>query len=132
MAMVLLVEDVPLVSMTLVKLLQRGGHGVTVCKGGDEAWSRMNGNRFDVIVTDLWMMDGDGPGFIQRLRSSGDATPIIAITGGDPRSPQSTSIDIALRAGADRALLKPITKAALLEAISESIGLAQAAGEGTS
>jgi CheY-like chemotaxis protein len=128
----MLIEDVPLVRLTLVKFLERGGHAVTVCAGGDEAWSLMRDGRFDVIVTDLWMMDGDGPGFIRRLRSSGDATPIIAITGGDPRSPQSTSIDVAMRAGADRALLKPITKAALLEAISESVRLKQNASERTS
>ena len=132
MPAVLLIEDVPLVRLSLVKFLERGGHAVTVCTGGDEAWSRMSGRRFDVIVTDLWMMDGDGPGFIRRLRSSGDRTPIIAITGGDPRSPQSTSIDLALSAGADRALLKPITKSTLLNAISESLGLEQSASERTS
>jgi CheY-like chemotaxis protein len=131
MAAILLVEDVPLVSMTLVRFLERGGHGVTVCMGGDEAWSKASKTRFDVIVTDLWMMDGDGPGFIGRVRSSGDATPIIAITGGDPRSPQSTSIEVALSAGADRAVLKPITKATLLDAISEIMRTAQSATERT-
>jgi CheY-like chemotaxis protein len=121
MGAVLLVEDVPVVRMTLRKFLERGGHGVTVRGSGDEAWTCVGANRFDVIVTDLWMTNGDGLELIQRMRKGGDSTPIVAITGGDPRSPQSTSVDVALRAGADRVLLKPVTKAALLETIQECI-----------
>jgi len=121
MATVLLIEDVPVVRMTLVKFLERGGHSMTACGGGDEAWLRFGDKHFDIVITDLWMMDGDGLEFIRRLRSGGDLTPIIAITGGDPRSPQSTSSEIAMRGGANRVLLKPVTKAALLEAIDQCI-----------
>jgi CheY-like chemotaxis protein len=122
MASVLLVEDVPVVRMTLVKFLERGGHSVTACGGGDEAWLRFGKSQFDVVITDLWMTNGDGLEFIQRLRISGNLTPVIAITGGDPRSPQSTSSDVALRSGANRVLLKPVTKATLLESVGECIG----------
>src|ERR1700679_1618582 len=99
MAAVLLVEDVPVVRTTLLKFLERGGHVVSVCGGGDEAWSLIRKNRFHAVVTDLWMINGDGLEFIERVRTGRDATPIIAITGGDPRSTQSTSADVALRAG---------------------------------
>ena len=131
MAAVLLVEDVPVVRMTLLKFLERGGHDVTVCSGGDEAWSCVGKKRFDAVVTDLWMTQGDGLHLIQRLRTAGDATPIVASTGDDPRSPQSTSVEVALRAGASRVLLKPVTKSALLETVRECIGSAQNAGERT-
>jgi CheY-like chemotaxis protein len=131
MAAVLLVEDVPVVRMTLLKFLERGGHTVTVCGGGGEAWSCLSKNRFDVVVTDLWMTNGDGLELIQRMRTNGDLTPVIAITGGDPRSPQSTSVDVALRIGANHSLSKPVTKAELLETIRECIGLAERAPERT-
>jgi two-component system chemotaxis response regulator CheY len=131
MAAVLLVEDTPVVRMTLLKFLERGGHVVTVCGGGAEAWSCLGKNRFDVVVTDLWMMNGDGLELIQRMRTTGDLTPVIAITGGDPRSPQSTSVDVALRVGANQALSKPVTKAVLLEAVRECIGLEENAPERT-
>jgi CheY-like chemotaxis protein len=121
MASVLLVEDVPLVRLTFLKFLERGGHTATVCSGGDEAWSCVRKNRFDVVVTDLWMINGDGLEFIKRLRASGDGTPIIATTGGDPRSTQSSSIDAASKAGANRVLMKPVTKDELLDAIRECI-----------
>jgi CheY-like chemotaxis protein len=132
MAAVLLVEDVPVVRMTLLKFLERGGHSVTVCGGGDEASRCIGKTRFDVVITDIWMMRGDGLAFIQRLRTSDDATPIIAITGGDPRSPQSTSVDVALRYGANRVLLKPVTKATLLEAVDECVGPEDSARKSTS
>jgi two-component system chemotaxis response regulator CheY len=131
MAAVLLIEDVPVVRMTLLKFLERGGHVVTVCSGGIEAGSRLDKNRFDVVVTDLWMMNGDGLELIQRMRTKGDLTRVIAITGGDPRSSQSTSVDVALRVGANRALSKPVTKAELLETIRECIGLEEKAPERT-
>ena len=129
MAAVLLVEDVPVVRMTLLKFLERGGHVVTVCSGGAEAWSRLDKNRFDVVVTDLWMMNGDGLELIRRMRTKGELTPVIAITGGDPRSSQSTSVDVALRIGANQALSKPVTKAELLETIRKCIGLEEQAPE---
>ncbi len=129
MASILLVEDVPVVRMTLQKFLERGGHVVTACGGGEEAWSCLRDHRFDAVVTDLWMMNGGGLELIQRLRTGSDATPIIAITGGDPQSPQSNSLDAASRAGADRVLLKPVTKAALLEAIRQSVAREPAADE---
>jgi CheY-like chemotaxis protein len=65
------------------------------------------------------------------MRTKGDLTPVIAITGGDPRSPQSTSVDVALSVGANRALSKPVTKAVLLETIRECIGLEEKAPERT-
>jgi CheY-like chemotaxis protein len=128
MATVLLVEDVPVVRMTLVKFLERGGHRVTVYGGGEEAWRGIGKTCFDVVITDLWMTNGDGLEFIRRLRTRGDLTPIIAITGGDPRSPQSSSRDDALRSGANRVLLKPVTKATLLEAVGECVGRGDGAG----
>ncbi len=118
MAAVLLIEDVAVVRTTLAKFLERGGHQVTACGGGEEAWRLLSHRTVDAVVTDLWMKDGDGIDFIHRLRASGRPTPVIAITGGDPRSPQATSQDAALRAGATRVLMKPVTKAVLLETLA--------------
>ncbi|MCW6511561.1 response regulator [Lichenifustis flavocetrariae] len=118
MAAVLLIEDVAVVRTTLMKFLERGGHAVTVCEGSHEAWRLLNQQRFDAVVTDIWMKDGDGLDLIGRIRARGDTTPIVVITGGDPRSPQSTSVDAAIRAGANQALMKPVTKTLLLDTVT--------------
>jgi two-component system chemotaxis response regulator CheY len=122
LASVLLVEDVPILRMILRGFLESEGHAVTECDGGKEA-SRLIGDKlFDAVVTDIFMKDGDGLTFIRDQRSNGVTIPIIAMTGGDPRSPQPKSGNLALRAGADRVLMKPVTKSEILGAIADTVG----------
>jgi CheY-like chemotaxis protein len=122
LARVLLVEDVSIVRMILRGFLESGGHGVTECDGGEEAARLIGDNLFDAVVTDIFMKDGDGLKFISGQRSKGVTIPIIAMTGGDPRWPQSKSGDLALRAGANRVLMKPVTKSNILGAIADTVG----------
>lgn len=117
MAAILLVEDVSLVRTTLRRFLERGGHVVEECGSGDDARAFLVHRQVDAVVTDLWMRDGDGLSLIAALRADGRTVPVIAITGGDPRSPLSSSADAAAKAGADRVLMKPVTKTLLLDSI---------------
>ncbi len=124
MAAVLLIDDVPVVRTALCKFITRAGHEVTECGGGEEAWSKMTQQRFDLVVTDLWMKAGSGMEFIQRARAQGVDTPIIAITSGDPNSPAAAAGSGALRAGANSVLIKPVTRIVLLDAIAQLLGVA--------
>jgi len=121
LASVLLVEDVPILRMILRGFLESGGHAVTECDGGKEASRLIGDSRFDAIVTDIHMRDGDGLTFISNQRSNGVTIPIIAMTGGEPRSPQSQSGNLALSAGADRVLMKPVTKSEILGVIADTV-----------
>jgi CheY-like chemotaxis protein len=121
MAAVLLVEDTQTVRMVLRAFLEAGGHGVTECSGGEEASRLMKNDRFEVVVTDLCMKDGDGLAFIREQRSKGATIPIVAITGGEPRLSQSKGSHLALRAGANRVLAKPVTKPEILGAVAAAI-----------
>jgi CheY-like chemotaxis protein len=120
MASVLLVDDVGVVRMTLRKFLERGGHSVTECIGGDQAAERLKSARFDIIVTDLWMPEGDGLDFIRKVKEAGGAKiPIVAVTGGAPRAPNQFSVEQAIQAGADKVLMKPVAKDELLNTVTE-------------
>lgn len=119
MSAILLVEDSDLVRATLHKFLVREGHDVTDCASGDEATQLLKQGRFDLVVADLWMQGGDGLQFIRQARASGNAVPIIAITGGDPRSPIANSAKAAGEAGADRVLMKPFAKTTLTSLVGE-------------
>jgi CheY-like chemotaxis protein len=123
LAAVLLVEDVPTVRTVLRAFLESAGHGVIECAGGEEAARLMKRHRFEAVVTDISMKDGDGLTFIRDQRSNGATIPIIAMTGGDPRLPQSKAGTLALRAGANRVLAKPVTKPEILGAIADAIAL---------
>lgn len=123
MAEILLIDDVSVVRTALCKFMSRAGHVVTECGGGDEAWSTLSQRRFDLIVTDLWMKEGTGLDFIKRTRAAGVRTPVIAITSGDLNSPAAGSKSVALGAGADRVLLKPVMRPILLDTIAQLIGV---------
>ena len=124
MVAVLLVDDVGVVRLILRKMLERGGHEVIECGGGTEAASRLKCTHVDVVVTDLWMPEGDGLEFIRTLKAGNAAIRIIAITGGAPRAPTQFSIEQAISAGANKVLMKPVGKDELLEAVIEVAGCA--------
>ncbi|EJW10864.1 two component, sigma54 specific, transcriptional regulator, Fis family [Rhodovulum sp. PH10] len=130
MAAVLLVDDVMIARYTLRLFLERGGHAVTECSGGDEALPVLTGGRFDVLVTDVWMAGGDGLQLIRRVKEAGMTVPIVAVTGGAPRAPQEFSADEAQKAGADRVLMKPVGLDELLRAVAELTATRQAGMRG--
>jgi CheY-like chemotaxis protein len=121
MAAVLLVEDVATVRIVMRAFLESAGHSVTECAGGEEATQLMKNNPFEVVVTDVCMKDGDGLAFIRYQRSKGTKIPIIAVTGGDPRWPLSEAGNFAVRAGANRVLIKPVTKSEIIREIANAI-----------
>ena len=117
MAAVLLVEDVPIVRMVLKEFLELAGHNVTECGGGDEAARLLGDNGYDVVVTDIYMKEGDGLALIGKQRSNNAPMPIIAMTAGDARRSRSEASRLALRAGAASVLMKPVTKPEILKAV---------------
>lgn len=83
---------------------------------GTEAYEAFVRLRPQVIVSDLWMSDGDGLALIQRVRArhpkDGGLTPAIALSGGG-------SEHEALAAGFDRYLVKPSEPTRLVDLIRE-------------
>ena len=121
MSAVLLVEDVAIVRMVLKEFLESAGHDVTECGGGNEAAQLLGENRYDAVVTDICMKEGDGLALIGNQRSNGAPIPIIAMTAGDARLSRSKSSDLAIRAGAASVLMKPVTRSEILKAVARAI-----------
>lgn len=119
MASVLVVDDIAVVRRTIRKFLERGGHSVTECGSVGEAEQALGTGSFDMIVTDLWMPGQDGLTLIQRVKSRPRPLPLVAVTGGAPRTPQLFSTEEAIRAGADRVLMKPVGMQELLNCVTE-------------
>ena len=123
MSAVLLVEDVEILRMVLGRFLSSAGHSVTECAGGDEARRLAAAQPFDVIVTDLWMKNGDGLDFIRSQSALAQSRPVIAMTGGDPSASRSRSLELAREAGAVSVLSKPVTKTEILKAIDAALAV---------
>ncbi len=102
---VLCVDDEPMVLRLMTRLLERLGMAVTTANGPIEAIGLFDGERFDLIVTDIRMPGMDGHQFLAEIRARDPEVPVIVATG-------HASLDGAIRAlrdGASGMLLKPFT-----------------------
>ena len=74
---ILVVDDEPQVGEMLSLHLKRFGLDVTLVNGGFAAWSALAKSRFDCVLTDLVMPDGDGFWLLEKLSTL--AHPPIAL-----------------------------------------------------
>lgn len=65
---ILVAEDEEIVGRLWIKVLGRFGYDCTLCADGAEAWERLQGGRFDLVVTDLLMPRMGGLELVRRLR----------------------------------------------------------------
>ncbi len=113
---VLVVEDDELGARTLASLLRSDGHRAEIVHNGRRAIERLKAERFDLLITDIYMPDMDGIELLRTLRQSSDPLPIIAISGGG-RTVQVDYLELARRLGAAQVLRKPFTLRVLRAAI---------------
>ncbi|HKE35912.1 MAG TPA: response regulator, partial [Candidatus Baltobacteraceae bacterium] len=80
MARLLVVED----DKPLRELLRRGlvedGHVVDALPDGSECEAYLADGAYDVVLLDLNLPHEDGLSILRRLRSSGNATPVLILT----------------------------------------------------
>jgi two-component system, NtrC family, response regulator AtoC len=93
-----------------------GAFGVSEAVGKLEE-SRSTGKRFDVVVTDLRMPDGDGLTVLREVRRLLPATPVLVMTA---FGSVATSVE-AMRLGAVTMLEKPVPVAQLEREVRDAI-----------
>ncbi len=99
----LVVEDDRSLANVLVRALTEEGHAVdheATVAGAAEA---TDVHRYDLVVLDLGLPDGDGLEVCRRLTARGDRPPILLLTARDDLSDKVAGLD----AGADDYLTKP-------------------------
>src|SRR3546814_16338180 len=82
MAVILVVEDEPLVRDTIRLSLETGGYQVIIAADGREGIAMLRNNTVDVVVTDLIMPEQEGLETIRIIRRDYPQTKVIAISGG--------------------------------------------------
>src|SRR5215471_7656970 len=110
---ILVVEDEPRMANVLAKGLREQSYAVDVAPDGDAAIYQASINDYDVIVLDVLLPHRDGYEVCRRLRSRGNATPILMLTA-------RATVDDRLNgfeAGADDYLTKPFSFRELLARI---------------
>ncbi len=108
---ILVADDDRLIRLTLEAGLSLYGFRVSLARSGREALAAASEKRFDGIISDVYMPDGDGLMLLRELRSSQPETPIILMTA-------VGSVNLAVRAveeGATDFIAKPFEVEALAD-----------------
>lgn len=80
MANLLIVEDEASMRRILSVLLAEDGHEITEAEGYRQALRLLNGNNYDLIITDQKLRDGDGIQVLEACRESDPTAPVIVLT----------------------------------------------------
>jgi CheY-like chemotaxis protein len=114
---VLVADDVKAVRYTLVLEMEDEGWAVDEAGSVAELESRLAGGSYDVLVTDIWMPDGDGISVIKSIRHSHPGLRVFAISGGGPGLSLASAASLAEVWGAEKLLVKPFDVSELIAAI---------------
>lgn len=114
---VLLADDVAAVRYTILLEMRDLGWSVDEATTGEETLAKLNAGQYDVLVTDIWMPQGDGISVIKAIRRKQPNLRIFAISGGGPGMSLASAAALAEAWGAEKLLVKPFDVADLIEAI---------------
>ena len=112
---ILIVDDSPVNRAVLSALIARVGKSEVVeCESGAEALAKLQSERFDLVLSDLWMPGMSGVELARRIRavSALKDMPVYAVTADvEARRPEVESMFTGL-------LLKPVTLARVSQMLS--------------
>ncbi|MDZ8055396.1 MAG: response regulator [Aulosira sp. ZfuVER01] len=101
---ILLIEDDEVLVNILLNSLTQQHYVVDIAQDGSVGWEYTQSYNYDLILIDVGLPKLDGISLCQRLRSSGNSTPILLMTAKDATSDRIRGLD----AGADDYLIKPL------------------------
>jgi CheY-like chemotaxis protein/nitrogen-specific signal transduction histidine kinase len=117
---VLCAEDNPYARVVLNTILSELGHRVDFASTGVGAVAAVEKERFGAVLMDVTLPDIDGLEATRRIRALGGAAAQVPIIGISGRS-EPGSIEAAKDAGMNAFLAKPVSPAALLQALAENV-----------
>jgi DNA-binding NtrC family response regulator len=121
MANILVADDDEQYPIMLEKILRNDNHTVFIAKDGAEALKLCESQKFDLIITDIFMPNVDGIGLITDLIERNSKVPIIAISGGGNMISAELNLQFADAVGAYSVLKKPFTNEQFLESVKNAL-----------
>ncbi|NRB56937.1 MAG: response regulator transcription factor [Salinicola sp.] len=101
----LVIEDDPLLSRSLAQAMTRHGYTVDALALIDDAIQALRQGRFDLVLLDLGLPDGNGLDVLEWMRAHTDSTPVMILTARDALADRVRGLDL----GADDYLAKPFS-----------------------
>lgn len=117
MTRILLVEDDEFVLDMLTQVFERDGYEVVPAVDGEDALTKLQNTKPDLIVTDIIMPKKSGTALIKEVKESHPNMKIVAISGGGRADPTGY-LDLSEELGADISFTKPVEPKALLMSIT--------------
>lgn len=119
---VLLVDDEAAVRGTLRAVLESQGFECGEAENGAEALSRLEEEKFDLVITDNRMPVMNGVEFLEHLsQKEGPQPPVIFFTG----DISSAERERALKAGARTVLEKPPNFGEIIAAVTQALAISK-------
>lgn len=114
---ILFIDDEYLLRELVYEILTDVGYEVDVEERGEDAVRTFTEHpeEYDLVLTDLMMLDMMGDEIAKRIRSIRPGMPVVVMTGTPDNFPHSK----AEAAGVCKVLAKPLTRAELLEGLRE-------------
>ena len=121
---ILVVEDNKTNQMVAIRLLRRAGYDADLAQNGLEAVARVEESDYDLVLMDVQMPEMDGLEATRRIRRTRPARPrIVAMTANVLEHDRA----LALEAGMDDVLAKPIVTSALASVLADAATVRPAA-----
>lgn len=117
MARILLVDDEKIARSLYGDYLAGGGHEVVAVGTLAESREALRVSRFDAVVTDLLLSDGDGMQVLEQVKNQHPGTEVVVITALDKVDPAVR----AIKSGASEYLVKPVSPEALQHAVTRAL-----------
>lgn len=114
---VLLADDDENLRVLITHWLEAVGHSVVSAGSAKEASRLFKTGKFDLLVTDILMPDGDGLELISLVKTSQPPPRIVAISGGGKYVEGANCLKLARGWGAHAAVIKPFNREQLLAAV---------------
>jgi DNA-binding NtrC family response regulator len=102
-AKILVVDDEAVMRNLLLKILEQEGYQITLASCFDEAITRLENEKFELVLADVKMPGANGFELLQVIKQRWSGTAVIMMTGfGD-----AYTVKEALMMGADEYITKP-------------------------
>lgn len=114
---ILLTDDDYEMRYAMSETLRRCGYTVDIATGGDEAIQKFSSKKFDMVITDVKMANGDGVNVLKEIKRRSPDVPVVLITA-------YGTIDNAVEAmklGAFDYIMKPFSVDALEDLVRRGI-----------
>ena len=115
---ILLIDDNEPLRTFLRRVLEEAGYLVREASNGQDGLRQFRQSPTALVITDLFMPDGDGLEVTMALHREWPRVKIIVLTGG---AGQRNLLEAATLLGAHRTMTQPITIAELLQAVEQEL-----------